>query len=84
MGKALVVAGSVVLVAGGLYCLIGFGSKCERCDRWFATYKEKREKIREEDAAKDIERKDEHYDEKGKTKGYTTRKERVYGKYITY
>ena len=84
VGKFVVAAGAVVLVVGGIYCLAGWGSKCARCEQWWATYKSKREKIKEEKAAKDVERKDKHFDKEGKEAGYTTRKERVYGKYITY
>jgi hypothetical protein len=40
--------------------------------------------VKEEEGVKDVEREDRHYDKNGQFTGETRRKERVYGKNITY
>lgn len=72
------------VLVGGLVCLVGYCSKCSKCGKWFSQSTVKKVKIKEEDGAKDVERSDKHYDKEGNMTGETRRKERVYGKYITY
>lgn len=78
------VLGGVALLGGAIYCLTGWGSKCPRCEQWFARSLVRKEKLKEEEAAKDVDRADKHYDKDGNLTGETRRKERVYGKNITY
>lgn len=63
------VLGGIALFGGAIYCLAGWGSKCMRCEEWFARSLIKKEKIKEEEAAKDIDRADKHYDKDGKLTG---------------
>ena len=72
------------IVIGGLVCLGGYLSKCQKCDKWFSKRTVNKVKIKEEAGAKDLDRDDNHYDKDGKYAGKTTRKERIYGKHITY
>lgn len=78
-----VVIGAGVLI-GGFVCLAGYLSKCQKCDKWWTKNTILKEKVKEEEAAKDVERHDKHYDKEGKYTGETTRQERVYGKKTTY
>ena len=72
------------VIVGGLVCLGGFLGRCQKCSKWFSHRTIRKQKIKEEEGYKDIERSDKHYDKKGEYSGETRRKERVYGKYITY
>ncbi len=62
------------VVIGGLVCLVGYLSKCQRCGKWFTKSTIKKDIVKEEQAAKDVERNDRHYDKDGKETGHTTRK----------
>ena len=50
----LLIFGGVALFGGAVYCLVGFGTKCGRCEKWFADERIRREQVKIEDAAKDI------------------------------
>lgn len=78
------VLGVIGLIGGGIYCLVGIGTRCDSCTKWFSSYRYKQQIIKTEEAAKDIDRVDKHYDAQHKPKGETIRKERVYGKNITF
>ena len=82
--KIVMFVGGAALLVGGIYCLIGLGSKCSRCSEWFAVNLVKKQQLKVEQAAKDITRDDKHFDKEGHVTGTTERKERVYGKNITY
>lgn len=64
----------VGLVIGGLVCLAGYSSSCSKCDKWFSKVTANKVKLREEEAAKDVDRSDKHYDKDGKFTGETKRK----------
>jgi ribosomal protein L44E len=74
----------VGILIGGLFCLGGYLSRCQHCDKWFSQRTVARVKVKEEAGVKDVERADRHYDREGLYAGETRRKERVYGKFITY
>lgn len=78
------IVGGIALFGGAIYCLAGWGSKCMRYNEWFARSLIKKEKVKEEEAARDVDRFDRHYDKDGKFTGETRRKERVYGKNVTW
>lgn len=78
------VLGGLVVLGGGIYCLAGWCSKCSSCNEWFAREMVRKEKVKEEKAAKDVDREDRHYDKDGNFTGETRRKERVYGMNITF
>lgn len=59
------ILGGIALFGGGIYCLVGWGSSCKRCDKWFAREQIRRQIVKEEKAARDVERADRHYDKKG-------------------
>lgn len=63
------VVGGLALVGFGIYALAGFATKCNRCDKWFAEALVKKEQLKVEEGARDVERSDKHYDENGKFKG---------------
>lgn len=78
------IIGGVALIIGGFYCLAGWASKCQKCEKWFAHVVVNKTLIKEEKSAKDVDRRDVHYDKEGHVTGETSRKERVYGKNMTY
>ena len=57
------------LAIGGLVCLVGYSSKCKKCNKWFSQTVIKKQKLKEEEGAKDVERADKHYDKEGKYSG---------------
>ena len=63
------IAIGVGLFVGGLVCLAGYGSRCARCEKWFSQTLVTKEKLKEEEGAKDVERADKHYDKEGKFAG---------------
>ena len=83
LGTVGILIGAGVVI-GGLVCLGGYFSRCMKCDKWFSKREVCRVKVKEEAGAKDLDRSDAHYDKDGNYAGKTTRKERVYGKYITF
>jgi len=39
--------GGLLLFGGAIYCIVGWGSKCNSCDNWFARSLVKKDKIKE-------------------------------------
>jgi len=39
--------GGIILFGGAIYCLVGWSSQCNRCDKWFARSLVKKDKIKE-------------------------------------
>lgn len=72
------------IVIGGLFCLGGYLDRCQRCDKWYSKRKTDKIILKEQPAARDLDREDKRYDKNGKYQGMTKRKERVYGKNVTY
>lgn len=46
MKGILMVLGGVALFGGAVYCLVGLGSKCGRCEKWFADERIRREQVK--------------------------------------
>ena len=71
-------------IIGGIVALNGYTTRCSECNRWFSKRTVNKDVIKEEPGARDIERTDKKYDKDGKYEGMVKRKERIYGKNITY
>jgi hypothetical protein len=41
------IVGGIALFGGAIYCLVGWGSKCMRCNEWFAWSLVKKDKVKE-------------------------------------
>ena len=37
--EMLGVFGVITLIGGGIYCLAGIGTSCDRCTKWFSNYR---------------------------------------------
>jgi hypothetical protein len=40
------VVGGIALFGGAIYCLVGWGSKCPRCEEWFGRSLVKKDKVK--------------------------------------
>jgi hypothetical protein len=63
------IIGGATLIIGGIYCLVGWSSKCMQCGEWFSKILVTKTKVKEEAAVRDEDRHDKHYDKYGNFTG---------------